>query len=177
MTCADYSRISALRRRCLSRKHLVRQTTDLAAAESMKASSHLDSWQVRMGLRSRDELLAVRFAVDDLELLMGRRAPDGPDDRQLKDARNYLGKYAQPPGQTGHCQLDLSRAFDAGLDGVLAEVRERLADASGPAAEAYQSFIYAIEGFSGMIENAARTASVSPPPGSCSTRATAAPKA
>lgn len=157
MVSSDRTRISTLRQRCLQRKHSVRQRLDVVAAQSLRASESVASRQVRMGLCTRNQLSAIRFAVDDLELLMGRLAPECPQEAELGKALDYLGKCPAAPGQSGHCQLDLSRAFEHGLDGIGCELRRRLAEASGPQAEAYESFTQALEGFRRMLENAAET--------------------
>ncbi len=133
------------------------------AAQSLRDSEGVASWQVRKGLQTRSQLSAIRFAVDDLELLMGRLAPEGPQEADLKDARSYLDKFPPAPGQSGHCQLDLSRAFEHGLDATAAELRQRLTGASGAQAEVYESFLYALEGFSQLLENAAEAAEAAMP--------------
>jgi formate C-acetyltransferase len=94
-------------------------------------------------------------------------APDRPewrDERQV--AISYLnGHYPHvfTPGQAGHCQLDLSRLFALGIDGLIADLEMWRSKATPKQAEVYQSFIYSLDGFSCMIENAARTVEVACP--------------
>ena len=159
MKCGE--RIAELRKRCLERKGRVRWLgSPVAAAASLSASEHIESRQVRRGLLTRDLLAAVQFEVDDLELLMGRLAPaaEEPSD-ELAAAERYLAEFTcRTGGQTGHCELDRSRVLSVGIDGVREEIRGLLAAAAGKPAETYQSFIYALDGLSAMIENAAATA-------------------
>jgi hypothetical protein len=88
--------------------------------------------------------------VDDLELLMGRVAPDRPEWREERQsAAAFLGEnypHLYPPGQTGHCQLDLSRLFGLGIDGLAGEIRSRMEPSSGARRDVYLSFLYALEG-------------------------------
>ncbi|MHC4253382.1 MAG: pyruvate formate lyase family protein, partial [Planctomycetota bacterium] len=156
----DSTRISTLRRRCIDRKGAAWRNVSVVTARSLRASESVGSWQVRKGLCTRDRLRAVRFALDDLELLAGRPSPRPGDVTQaeLDDAADYLKKYAWPGGQSGHCQLDYSRVFARGLDGMRAELRERMKDAERAAGEVYQSMIHALDGLTDLAENAARIA-------------------
>jgi formate C-acetyltransferase len=116
-------------------------------------------WQLRAGLRTRAILRGLPLELDDLELLAGRIGlflDDLKDELTLADA--YLNQLPASPGQTGHCELDMSRAFTSGLDGLRAEVASQQLGATGDAADVYQSFIYALDGLSGLIENAATLA-------------------
>jgi len=135
--------------------------TTCASAASLRASEGEPSWQVRHGLLTRDRLASVRFAIDDLELLAGRLAPaEEPSDADAA----FLRQYQWPGGQTGHCELDRSRIFELGIDGLVSDIRRRLAGATGKQAEAYSSFICALEGLSIMVLNAAETAREAMPP-------------
>ncbi|HUU69247.1 MAG TPA: pyruvate formate lyase family protein [Planctomycetota bacterium] len=156
---SNSDRISTLRRRCLERKSLVSwMDTLLATAASLKASEGA-AWQVRRGLLSRDRLASVELAVDDLELLMGRRAPArNADSAEAEAARAYCDSFHWPGGQTGHCELDRSRAFALGIDGLQDEIRTLMRRAEGKQALAYQSFVDALDGLSLLAGNAARTA-------------------
>lgn len=151
-------RIATLRQRCLSRRCRVCHRQEVAAAQAMRDTAGIASWQVRVGLRTRSQLSAIRFAVDDLELVMGRMSPEGPTEAELCEARGFLKDLPSAGGQSGHCQLDLSQVFEVGLDDMAADLRRRLAAAAGHQAETYQSFLCALEGFERMLENAAEAA-------------------
>ena len=124
-------RIKTLRERCLARKHLVCAWPDpLVTTQSLKASEGVSSWQVRMGMLTRDRLAAAQFAVDDQELLMGRLAPAPTAPAgALEAAREYLKPYPFPGGQTGHCELHLQRLFAVGIDGLREEIHELMTQA------------------------------------------------
>jgi pyruvate-formate lyase len=165
MIISASERIKNLRSRCLERKKSLISTWPEDAcltAQSLRNSESVASWQVRRGLLTRDRLAGLPLEVDDLELLLGRVAPDRPEWRaERQEAAAFLSKdYPQvyPPGQTGHCQLDLSRLFTLGIDGLLDEVRSRMNKANERAYDVYLSFIYALEGLSQLVENAGRTA-------------------
>jgi hypothetical protein len=102
------------------------------------------------------------FEIDDLELLAGRPAVDRAEwQAERQEARQYLAEHYPPiysPGQSGHCQLDLSRLFELGMDGLILELKTRRITAEGHTAEVYQSFLDALEGLGKMIENAAESA-------------------
>ncbi len=170
------ARVEALRRRCLERKGLLPSPQQDArrVAESLRASEGVASWQVRRGLLTRDLLSCFPFALDDEELLLGRMAPDQPEWRAEREeakvslASHYPHLYT--PGQTGHCELDLSRLFALGLDGLREEVERRLYAAKGVQAEAYLSFVHALGGLAKFIENAAATAEGAMPSASAERR-------
>lgn len=69
-------RIACLRKRVLARKDSAAVARALAnpvvVARSLRASEACDSWTIQRGRLTRDRLLAVCFAIDDLELLAGR---------------------------------------------------------------------------------------------------------
>lgn len=157
---SDTERVAALRQRCRDRKTAAWLDNPIITARSLQASEGVASWQVRKGLLTRDRLSGVRLAVDDLELLIGRPAPRPPEVSAEEDAeaRAYLSRYPWPGGQTGHCELDRSRLFTLGIDGLSREIRALRDAATGEAAETYQSFLYALEGLSALAGNAAQTA-------------------
>ncbi len=158
-TRRDAERVRALRERCLRRKTEPRADPALAAARALKATEGVPSWQLRKGAVVRERLRSVRFALDDQELLIGRLAPARPEDAEgLAEARAFLQQFPGAGGQTGHCELDRSRLFAQGVDGLLAELSRRAEEARGEEAEALESFAMALEGFSAMIEHAALTA-------------------
>jgi trans-4-hydroxy-L-proline dehydratase len=154
-------RISTLRQRCLERKNRLPPLDGDARimARSLIDSAHEASWTIRRAWLSRDILANVTFDLDDLELLVGRLAPDRPEwQMERKEAEAYLHVHypnLRTPGQSGHCQLDLSRLFDLGIDGLIESIETRRYRVDARAAEVYQSFIMALRGFSLMIENAA----------------------
>ena len=132
-TAPNAERVATLRRRCLERKRLVNWMDRVReTAASLKASEDEPSWILRRGRLSRDRLAGTEFALDDLELLVGRPAPrPAMTAEEQEAAEQYLRRYSFPGGQTGHCELDRSRAFAVGLDGLRAEIRPRLAVVGG----------------------------------------------
>lgn len=161
------SRLAELRRRCLARRDEARHWRAWFAlsARSLKASEAEPSWQVRQGLETRDRLADVELAVNDLELLMGRVAPRPVQfsDAEEAEAQEYLERYPLPGGQTGHCEIDMTRLLAVGVDGIADEIRERMAGAREEARAVYRSFLLALEGLSALAENAALTAEAAMP--------------
>jgi len=165
MAISSSERIRLLRSRCLERKKSLISSwpeEPRLTAQSLRSSQSVASWQVRRGLLTRDRLAGLPLEVDDLELLMGRVAPDRPEwQAERQKAAAYLGKEypnLYPPGQTGHCQLDLSRLFTLGIDGLVGEIRSRMETNDQRKRNVYLSFIYALEGLSRLAENTAETA-------------------
>ena len=103
--------------------------------------------------------MSVCFSIDDLELLAGRVMDSSVHvpEHCLDEARNYLRGLPHPDGQTGHCELDLSRLFAVGIDGLSEEIRARMSGCDSERAEVFRSFLEALSGFSTMIEIAAQT--------------------
>ncbi len=136
-------------------------------ARSLQASRDEPSWTIRRGWLTRDLLAGVVFELDDLELLAGRLAPDRPEWKVERQAAYVYLRQHEPqvftPGQAGHCQLDLSRLFELGIDGLKADLEQRRLRAQGKKAETYQSFIDALVGLSLLVENAAQTALLARP--------------
>ncbi|MCY3021177.1 MAG: hypothetical protein NTW87_19355 [Planctomycetota bacterium] len=153
-------RIARLRERCLSRKTSAWRDHCLASARSLRASSHERSWVLRRGRLTRDRLAALALDMDDLEVLAGRPAPRPPDvsEAELEDARAFLATFEWPPGQSGHCALDLARLFELGLDALTRDTEARMKVAGQDRVATYRSFLLALEGFPLLIENAARNA-------------------
>jgi len=153
-----------LRSCCLDRKNKIPDWMGdpRLTVQSLRESEKVASWQVRRGLLTRDRLASLVLDIDDLELLAGRLAPDRPEWQvERKAAQAYLDQHypwIYPPGQTGHCELDLSRLFALGIDNLQAEICIRRENASGKTAEVYQSFIYALDGLTILAEHAAETA-------------------
>lgn len=165
MTFPLSERVHILRNRCLERKRSAIPTwpeEPRLTARSLRDSEGIASWQVRRGLLTRDRLAGLPVEIDDLELLVGRVAPDRPEwqaERQQAMAflkENYPNLYT--PGQNGHCQLDLSRLFALGIDGLMGEVRARMEGAEGKEQEVYLSFAYALAGLSLLAENGGKAA-------------------
>lgn len=166
----EVQRVQVLRRRLLERKRGGRSGWSMmgmpvVSARSLRASEKLSSWQLRRGLLLRDRLGAVELAIDELELLAGRIAlesEEGSPD-EVEAARRYLEQYPGPPGQTGHCELDLDPLMAQGIDGLVAQIRGLMAGATGERAATYQSFLYALEGLSLLCVHAAEVAEASLP--------------
>lgn len=150
-------RIGTLRNRCLARKRQGGPDRSVAIAAGLRASEG-ESWQVRRGHAVRATLSAISFELDDAELLIGRPTTPAWTAEERKAAAEYLATFSWPGGQTGHCELDRSRIFAVGVSGLRADIETRLAQATGDQADAYRSFLLALEGFSAMIGNAAAAA-------------------
>ena len=88
-------------------------------ARSLLASEGIFSWQLRQGLLTRDVLSNVEFEIDDLELLVGREIwEEAPSKEDTKEAEEYISQFPDPPGQRGHCELDLNPIMAGGIDGL-----------------------------------------------------------
>ncbi|MCU0519712.1 MAG: hypothetical protein MUF84_03325 [Anaerolineae bacterium] len=161
---SDDTRVATLRDRVLSTKDAVQlhrlRDTPVTDARSLRASEGEPSWTVRRGVLARDRLAAMRFEIDEIELLVGRLQAAEPKPADVDTARAYLASYTLDfPGQTGHCELDLGPLMRLGLDGLAAQTRVQR-DAltfAQPATDSavYESFLLALQGLSTMIENAA----------------------
>jgi formate C-acetyltransferase len=155
----DEARISTLRDRCFERKstatsawHRARPVVD---ARSLQASAG-DAWPVRRGRLTRDRLVAMRFEIDDMELLVGRLAEPVACEAAVVEAQAFLDTFELDlPGQTGHCELDLDPLMRLGIDGLAETIRSRLASATGVERETLATFLDALNGLSLMIEHAA----------------------
>jgi len=180
---AAEARVSAIRRRILDEKaSRSPATTDAMALitqyRSLKASEGLPR-RVRRGLRTRDRLAAMRFAVDEYDLLAGRplfsRDPlpvskgGKVADAEFREAEAYWATLGPEGGQTGHCELDRSRAFALGLDALRTSLDGQAAEAEGARRETHQAFALAVEGLSAMIEHAAAAVEAAIP-GAAATR-------
>ncbi len=136
----------------------------LADAAALRASEG-KPWPLRCGLRTHRRLTSLALAMDDHDLLAGRPAGN-PDwlpvkaggripDRDYDAAWNYLATFGPTPGQTGHCEPDLSVILAAGLDGLRQRIRDRRLTAPGAQAKTLDGFLEALDGFSALILNAA----------------------
>ena len=161
----DAERIAQLRERCLERKNREHYPDKTGVdSASFKRSETAGALPLRIGLRTRDRLAAMNFAIDDRELLIGRLVPANNDQGTPAAERNraYLAQLpfaAWMPGASGHCELERSRLFQAGIDGLAAEIaacQKKAPDEK--TGNVYQSFLYALEGFSVLIEHAAQVA-------------------
>ena len=159
----DYApRVAAWRVDCVARKRELRFGRDATClrAASLRASEHLPI-QLRRGLCTRDVMVSLEFSLNEHALLMGVPAYRPPDreSAEFQAAEEYLRQMPPAYGQTGHCELDLSRLYAVGLDGLRTDLNERLQSATAETRDVYQSFIYAVDGFTALCENAARIAS------------------
>jgi len=163
------ARIATIRRRILDEKAARGPATTEAQAlitqyRSLKASEGLPR-RIRRGLRTRDRLAAMRFAVDAFDLLAGRPLFSRDSlpvskggkvaETEFREAEAYWGTLGFEGGQTGHCELDRSRAFELGLDALRQSIDAKAARAKEAKRETCQAFSLAIEGLSTMIEHAA----------------------
>lgn len=156
----DAKRIEILRARCLERKWQTWPRCLVVDAGSLKKSESISSWQIRRGMLSKDRLLSMKFGIDDLEILAGRIEPLNCNEAEKKEAEEYLKTVPiGVPGQTGHCELDRTRVFNCGIGGLIGDIKTGLdASEDNEAKETYQSFICALEGLSGFIDNAGKAA-------------------
>ncbi len=184
-------RVAAIRRRILDEKaSRGPATTDAQAlitqVRSMRNSEGLPR-RVRRGMRTRDRLAALRFAVDDLDLLAGRplfttdllpAAKGGRvSDAEFQEAEAYWSTLGLEPGQTGHCELDRSRAFELGLDALRQHLSGQADAAQGAKRETYQAFALAVEGLSTMIDHAAASVEAAIPGASAARKSELEPMA
>ena len=155
----ENQRISDLRQRCFVRKHQRMNGLYQAKAESLQQTAGVWSWQLRAGLRVRHMLQRLRLDIDDLELLAGRvlHADGEQDGQQIDQAHKYLADFPSP-GQTGHCALDLSAVFELGIGGLAARITTLSVNPNAESADTYQSFLYALEGLTILINHAAGVA-------------------
>ena len=155
----DGARIAVLRQRVLDRKArglagwaMKQPVTD---ARSLRASEGVGSWQVRRGHQVRDRLGDVLLGLDDLEPLVGRVLPPAEDPEQVREAQEYLAAHPGAGGQTGHCELDLGPLMERGIEGLAAQVQQRMDGATPETADVCVSFLYALEGLSLLVDHAA----------------------
>lgn len=154
----NQNRIRTLRQRCLDRKIRLRMhaQTIVPAAEWIKTRPPGLSVQQAAGRRSKSVLSQFQFDVDELELLVGR--PDPQREAELIDQYEQADQVCQAVrvgGQNGHCELDLSVAFERGLDGLRELISAKAQSADADRTETYESFIDAVDGLSSLIHNAA----------------------
>ncbi len=166
---AGAQRVQVLRQRLLERKRSGRSgwspEMPVVSARSLRASEQISSWQLRRGLLVRDRLNTVQFAINELELLAGRVDIESEEGRpdEVVAARRYLEQYPGPPGQTGHCELDLDPLMSLGISGLEARTHGLMAEATGERVATYRSFVYTLEGLSLLCVHAAETAEAALP--------------
>jgi len=126
---------------------------------ALAASQKIASWQLRVGMRNRERLNALPFAIDPDEMLAGRIDFEHITytDAEFAEFQAFMKDYPGAPGQTGHCELDLQPLFELGIDGLIASLEARKKTASGETVDTYQSFILALDGMRLMIAHAADT--------------------
>ncbi len=136
-------------------------------AEVMRELTVLESQQLRAGLLNRGILSRLRFQIDDCELLAGRILPYEHTDDEITAAKEFFATIPGAWGQSGHCALYWEELFEIGIGGLIDKINGLLADSEGESKDAYQSFIYALEGVQQMIlhaidpvEEAMETASI-----------------
>ncbi len=125
---------------------------------SLRASEDAGSWPLRRGMLTRDLLSAMEFEVDPFDILAGRlkACPAEVSEETVREAEEYLEAYPHAPGQGGHCELHMAPVLRQGIDGVAADIQALKDQAQGNKADAYSSFLLALEGLSQMITNAAQ---------------------
>ncbi len=130
------------------------------SARSLRDSESEASWQVRRGMLTRDRLHAMHFVFGPWDGFAGTLADarHTTSDEAEREAAEYLKAYPGPPGQTGHCELYLDLLLEQGIAALLADIQGRMKGADAVSQEAYRSFAFALDGLSGMIENAAADA-------------------
>lgn len=159
MAVTHAERIGELRSRCRVRKHQRWMNKTLIDAASFRASGDDLALPLRIAQRTHDRLAALEFAVDELELLVGRIVITEPDTESTdyREAQAYLATlpFASTPGQTGHCELERARLFELGLDALLEDLRDRAGNAADrEQGETWQSFAIALAGLQVMIRHA-----------------------
>lgn len=123
-------------------------------ARSLKSSSHITSHQLRMGRLVRDRLVSLEFLKYDASLLFGSVKLMEYPESELKDAEEFLRSEPSSLGQTGHCDACWDELFEFGIDGLIQKNSALRNKREGEYADTYQSFIYALEGLSVMVETA-----------------------
>ncbi len=168
------ARAEAIRKRILDAKAARRGGSSVSGDQRVLVdvaalrASEGRPWPIRCGLRSHRRLTSLAMAVDEHELLAGRpvanpawlqvKSGGQVPDRDFEAAQAYMQTVGPTPGQTGHCEPDVSVVFASGVDGLRQKVRDRQRTASAAQAETLDSFLEALDGFSAMILNAAASA-------------------
>ena len=158
------SRASVRRERTLKRQLALgafrrHDIPDVADAESLQVTTHIASWQMRAGMRTKARMEALRFEIDTDEMLAGRIISQNYSDERVKAAQEYLKQYPSP-GQTGHCEPFWDDVFAKGIGGLSSDIKALKDQCSGEKADFYESCLIAIEGLSTMICNSAESVRV-----------------
>ena len=153
----DDKQAELLRSRILleQQNRAIRKGDDLVVdARSLRMSSNIGSWQLRMGLLTRDRLASLQFQKDNNFLLFGSIKTVKYSNIELEEAKKYLETLPTVTGQSGHCEPYWDDVFELGIDGLIQKNIDFKNNRDGDTADTYQSFVYALEGLSAMIENA-----------------------
>ncbi len=155
----DYApRLATWRHACAQRNRPKQFGAQIAitSAQSLQSSESLPI-QLRRGLCTRAILSALEFELNDTALLMG--IPDwkplDTESPDFKSARAYLDSMPPSPGQTGHCELDLTRLYQLGIDGLRQDIEQRRHNADSARQNTYQSFLDVLAGLSALCSHAA----------------------
>jgi trans-4-hydroxy-L-proline dehydratase len=157
------NRIKRLREECLKRKKnregWLNRHLPLIDCASLKETEALDSWQRRVGLRTKARLENTTFEVDENEVLLGRLADVYVSEDEIDKVNDSLAQYPDAPGQTGHCEMDVSKVFEIGISGLIDDLQHRISQINDDVKrDTWLSFIDALAGLSQMIHNAADAA-------------------
>jgi formate C-acetyltransferase len=98
--------------------------------------------------------------IDDLERLVGRLKPvREPEPGAFAEADAFLQAVPNPPGQRGHCELDLSLLLSGGISAVHSQIEERArTEVTAEQHETLDSFAEAVHGLAAFFANAAAAA-------------------
>lgn len=155
-------RIEIIRERCLARKMTFGtwwKWSQVMDAASLKSSEHMESWQTRRGILCRDRLKACRFEIDKHEILAGRILRPEHTTQEIAKAEEYLKQCPPLPGISGHCEMYLTELFALGISGLESKINSEMKLAKNQEEkDVLQSFLWALDGFSEMIKNAAEAA-------------------
>ncbi|MDD5698356.1 MAG: pyruvate formate lyase family protein [Victivallaceae bacterium] len=124
-------------------------------ARSLQQSSEVESWRLRRGMLVRDRLVSLQFQSRPGLLLAGSIKPVKYPEAEIKAAADFLRTLPDYGGLNGHCEPWWEEVFKLGLDGLIRQNLDLKNRSEGETAATYQSFIYALEGLSAMIEHAA----------------------
>ena len=167
-------RIAVLRQRCLDRKQQIAQSrpglydrlvsclwNPMLDERVLRQSENVQPWSLRRAMLCRERLRQAPLEMNELELLAGRWVPTilPVNDETYVQAIKHRKQFQFDTGLTGHCELDLTRLFAIGLDALGGEVSALAKQASDlERKQTYESFLVALEGLAGLIQNAAASA-------------------
>ena len=118
---------------------------------------------LRAAAAMRARLLDFRFQLIPGEPLIGRPLPNAAQPDSLRqEAEAYIAAHPffNAPGQNGHAEPYYGELFSVGIDGIAARIRGLKEECAGDAEKAatYESFLVALDGFSGMVAHAGEDA-------------------